>query len=97
MRARHVGPADQPGFILDHLEGEARDELKYRIVAEREDPETVFNILRIIWVSETLHLVARKLFFQEKLCKILTCTALFSGKGCRQCSLQNVRFADFVA
>ncbi|XP_038128577.1 uncharacterized protein LOC119774915 [Cyprinodon tularosa] len=35
MRVRHVGPTDQAAFIFDHLEGEARDEIKYRSSSER--------------------------------------------------------------
>lgn len=36
MRARHLSRPDHAFFLFDHLEGEARDEIKYRSRAERE-------------------------------------------------------------
>lgn len=41
-----MGLTDQAGFIFDHLEGEARDEIEYQTVAKRDNPETVFTILK---------------------------------------------------
>lgn len=38
MRARHLSQSDQAFFMFDHLEGEARDEIKHRSSAEREGP-----------------------------------------------------------
>jgi len=31
MRARHLSQSDQAFFLFDHLEGEARDEIKYQL------------------------------------------------------------------
>lgn len=45
MRARHLAPVDQAFFLVDHLEGEARDEIKYCSDAERGDPEIIIKIL----------------------------------------------------
>ncbi|KAI2644901.1 Gag polyprotein [Labeo rohita] len=39
MRARYLSKADKAFFLFDHLEGEAREEIRYRSVDERNDPE----------------------------------------------------------
>lgn len=38
MRTWLLSWSDQAFFLLDHLEGEAKDEIRYRSAAEREDP-----------------------------------------------------------
>ncbi|XP_036980065.1 ectodysplasin-A receptor-associated adapter protein isoform X2 [Acanthopagrus latus] len=37
FEGRHLGAADQALFIFDHLEGEAKEEIKFRSAAERGD------------------------------------------------------------
>lgn len=49
MRARHLSQSDQAFFLFDHLEGEARDEIKYRSTAEREDPDSILAILQELY------------------------------------------------
>ena len=49
LRARQLRPIDQAYFIYDHLEGEAKDEIRYRPKAEREDPERIFAILQDLY------------------------------------------------
>lgn len=44
IRACHLPPADQALFIYDHLEGEAKEEIKYRSSEERGDPNKVIYI-----------------------------------------------------
>lgn len=45
MRARHLSqPADRAFFLFDHLEGEARNEIKYRASADRENPDKIFSM-----------------------------------------------------
>lgn len=38
VRGRHLSSVDHVFFMYDHLEGEAREEIKYRSQEEREDP-----------------------------------------------------------
>ncbi|KAI4905570.1 hypothetical protein NFI96_009239, partial [Prochilodus magdalenae] len=52
MRARYLSPADQAFFLFDHLEGEAREEIKYRSSAERGDPDK--HLARLELVLERL-------------------------------------------
>lgn len=66
MRVRHVGPTDQAGFIFDHLEGEARDEIKYRTVAERDHPETVFKILKELYGCQKPYILLQEDFFSRR-------------------------------
>lgn len=42
MRAHHLAVSDQALFIFDHLEGEAKDEVKYN---NRTDLDKIFTIL----------------------------------------------------
>ena len=39
MRARHLSVNDQAFFLFDQLEGEAREEIKYRPSTDRNDPK----------------------------------------------------------
>ena len=41
MRARHLSTSDQVFFLFDHLEGKAREEIKYRSSRERSDPDVL--------------------------------------------------------
>lgn len=63
MRVRHVGPTDQAGFIFDHLEGEAWDEIKYRTVTEHDNPETVFTILKELYGCQKPYILLQEEFF----------------------------------
>lgn len=36
-------------FFCDHLEGEARNEIKYRPVAIRESPSEIFYVLKEVY------------------------------------------------
>lgn len=64
MRARHLGPNDQAGLIYDHLEGEARDEIRYRPRAEREDPERV--ILKELYGCSKSYITLQQDFFSRQ-------------------------------
>lgn len=66
MRARHLGPNDQAGFIYDHLEGEARDKIRYRPRAEREDPEHAFVILKELYGCPKSYITLQQDFFSRK-------------------------------
>lgn len=45
MRARHVSTTDQAFFWFDHLEGEAREEIKFRPSVEQGDPAKIMSVL----------------------------------------------------
>lgn len=49
IRVRHLSAADQAFFLFDHLEGEAREEIKYRTSAEMNDPAKILAILRELY------------------------------------------------
>lgn len=48
------------------LEGEARDEIKYRTVVERDDPETVFNILKELYVCQKTYMLLQEDLFSRR-------------------------------
>ena len=45
-RGRHMSDVDKALFMYDHLEGEARSEIKFRPRGEREDPSFITNVLK---------------------------------------------------
>ncbi|KAI2643896.1 Transposon Tf2-11 polyprotein [Labeo rohita] len=47
MRLWHLSTADQAFFLVDHLEGEAREEICYQSVNKREDPKQMIKVLCI--------------------------------------------------
>lgn len=49
MRARHLSAIDRAFFLFDHLEGEAREEIKYRSVEERGDPDKIIAVLQELY------------------------------------------------
>lgn len=66
IRARHMSKVDQAIFLYDHLEGEARNEIKYRSKEEREDPETVFKILIELYGCSQSYVGLYKQFFERR-------------------------------
>ncbi|XP_034539554.1 uncharacterized protein LOC117812750 [Notolabrus celidotus] len=66
MRARHLGPNDQACFIFDHLEGEARDEIKYRPRLDRDDPERVLAILEELYGCPKSYVSLQEDFFSRR-------------------------------
>lgn len=66
MRARHLTPADQAFFLYDHLEGEARDELKYRPSTDRADPERIFSVLREVYGCTDSYVALQESFFSRR-------------------------------
>ena len=49
LESRHMSPAEQALFIYDHLDGEAKTEIKFRPVSERNNPETLLSALLEIY------------------------------------------------
>ena len=66
MRARCLSAIDQAFFLFDHLEGDARDEIKYRPAAEREDPNKIIGILRDLYGCSQSYVALQEAFFCRK-------------------------------
>lgn len=66
MRARRLITSDQAFFLLDHLEGEAREELKYRPLAEREDPEKIIAVLQELYGCSDSYVSLQEAFFSRR-------------------------------
>lgn len=66
MRARHLSAVDQALFMFDHLEGEARNEIKYRTSAERGDPVQILAILTELYGCTESYVTLQQAFFSRK-------------------------------
>ena len=68
MRARHLSVADQALFIIDHLEGEAREEVRFRPGVDRDDScSHFFYLARAIWPFSVLcHIAAGFLLARQQ-------------------------------
>ncbi|KAK0145448.1 hypothetical protein N1851_015636 [Merluccius polli] len=66
VRARHLSLADQAFFLFDHLEGEAREEIKYRPSVERGDPARIIAILQELYGCSESYVALQEAFFSRK-------------------------------
>lgn len=66
MRARHLSASDQAFFLFDHLEGEAREEIKYRSSAEREDPGKIISVLQELYGCSRSYVALQEAFFSRR-------------------------------
>lgn len=66
LRTRRLQPVDQAYFIYDHLEGEAKDEIRYRPRAEREAPEKIFDILQDLYGCSRSYVSLQQAFFSRR-------------------------------
>lgn len=66
MRARHLSVNDQAFFLFDHLEGEAREEIKYRPSTDRNDPKKIKSILRELYGCSQSYVALQEAFFSRK-------------------------------
>lgn len=66
MRARHLSSADQAFFLYDHLEGEAREEIKYRPSVERSDPNKIISILQDLYGCAESYVSLQEAFFSRR-------------------------------
>lgn len=66
MRARHLSSTDKAYFLFDHLEGEAREEIRYRSREEREDPDKIFKILQELYGCPQSYVALQEAFFSRK-------------------------------
>lgn len=66
LRTRRLSAVDQAYFIFDHLEGEAKDEIRYRTRAEREDSEKILSILQDMYGCARSYVSLQQCFFSRK-------------------------------
>lgn len=66
MRARCLSAIDRAFFLFDHLEGEAKEEIKYRPAAEREDSNKIIGILRDLYGCSQSYVALQEAFFCRK-------------------------------
>lgn len=66
IRTSRIRPADQADFIYDHLEGEAKNEIRYRPMADREDPERLIAILQDVYGCSTPYVSLQQSFLARK-------------------------------
>lgn len=64
-RARHLSSLDQALFIFDHLDGEAKEEIKFRSSPVREDPEQVLAILKELYGPAQSYVTLQQEFFSR--------------------------------
>lgn len=66
LRARHLTKAQQAFFLFVHLEGEARQEIKFRPPAEQEDSEKIIVILREHYCWMDSYIILQETFFSQR-------------------------------
>ena len=52
--------------MFDHLEGEAKEEIKYRSTAEREDPAKILAILEELYGCSESYVTLQQAFFSRR-------------------------------
>ncbi|KAG1953659.1 hypothetical protein F2P79_009198 [Pimephales promelas] len=65
-RTRHLGALDKAYFMFDHLDGEAKDEIRYRPKADRENPERIADILKELYGCSQSYVALQESFFSRK-------------------------------
>lgn len=66
MRARHLSVSDQAFFLFDHLEGEAREEIKHRPSTERSDPAKIMSALKEMYGCYESYVALQEAFFSRR-------------------------------
>ncbi|XP_076847994.1 uncharacterized protein LOC143493459 [Brachyhypopomus gauderio] len=66
MRARRLSNIDRAYFLFDHLEGEAREEIRYRSREEKENPDKIFDILQELYGCPQSYVALQEAFFSRK-------------------------------
>ncbi|KAL0174035.1 hypothetical protein M9458_030003, partial [Cirrhinus mrigala] len=66
IRARYLSVSDQAFFLFDHLEGKAREEIRYRSEVERRDPDKIFLALREVFGCSQSHVALQEAFFSRR-------------------------------
>nr|XP_055042796.1 uncharacterized protein LOC129429861 [Misgurnus anguillicaudatus] len=66
MRVRNMTPEEQAFFLYDHLEGEARNEIKYRSSADKSDPDKIIAALREVYGCAESYIALQEAFFSRR-------------------------------
>ena len=66
IRATHMTGFDKALFLFDHLEGEARNEIKYRPVFTRENPDLIIEVLKEVYGCAKSYVYWQQRFFNRK-------------------------------
>lgn len=66
LESRHMSITEQALFVYDHLDGEAKTEIKFRQTADKNDPERIFTILTEIYGCSQSYINLQKQFFQRR-------------------------------
>lgn len=65
-RSRYMSDVDKALFLYDHLEGEARNEIKYRPRTIRENHEEIMTVLKEVYGSSKSYVYWQQRFFDRK-------------------------------
>ena len=66
IRSRYMPDVEKAMFLYDHLEGEAKNEIKYRPVAIRENPVEIITILKEVYGCSKSYVYWQQRFFDRK-------------------------------
>lgn len=66
IRSRFMSELEKAMFLCDHLEGEARNEIKYRPTAIREDPKAIIKVLKEVYGCSRSYVFWQQRFFDRK-------------------------------
>lgn len=66
MRARYLSKIDKAFFLFDHLEGEAREEIRHRPSEDRGDPDRIIRILRELYGCSQSYVALQEAFFSRR-------------------------------
>lgn len=66
MQVRHLSIADRAFFVFDHLEGEAREEIRHRPSVERGDCAKIISALRELYGCSQSYVALQEAFFSRK-------------------------------
>lgn len=61
-----MSTVDKALFVYDHLDGEARNEIRYRPSTVREDPNEIFKTLREVYGRSQSFVTLQQKFFDRK-------------------------------
>lgn len=66
LEGRHLTDKEKAIFMLDHLGGEPRNEIKHRPIRDRQDPDTILDILKTLYSDQKSMVVLLKQFYDRK-------------------------------
>lgn len=66
MQARYMSASDKAFFLFDHLEGEAREEIRYRSDDERNDPVKIISVLKELYGCSRSYVSLQEAFFSRR-------------------------------